>query len=232
MFEVLKNTESTMAELAAAYVTAMKKRESLETTLRQHYEALMDLQKDFLDPDTKESKELKEARLQYENSTLKLDSCLYGLKQIKDRMIEQLPIESQQRREAVSREIKGVRDREKELMKRYLQKIAEAIVIEEEIKGIAVTSFSRSGDLVEAGFRNTNFELLSIEDSAFLRDEVKRLRRPDGQSIQAQISRLGDELSTLEKILEFDDEQKKKYIEQIIAQTLPDTPSVPRAASS
>ena len=224
MFEVLKNRESTMEDLAQACVKVMKMQETLETALRQDYRVLMDLQKDCLDPEKKESKELKEARHNYESSCIKLDSYHYGMNKIKDRMIARLDMESKTRGEEIRQAMKALREKERDLMKRYLQKIAEALVIEEEIRGIAYVALSRDGSLTESPLRNTRLELLSIEDAHFLKEEIKRHRQPDGKSIQLQISNLSAELSRLEKVLAFDDEQRKEHIEVIISQAVKDTP--------
>jgi len=204
MFKILNDPQATCARLAEAYIEAEAAEKSFKTEHDQAYEKLLDVQKDCFDS-SKESKLLKDARAAYETAKLRRKACFHGLAQLKELMIKRLPVEATTRQKAIETEQKKLFSQKSALNEQYLSKIAEALVIQEQIEGRPMSDAGK-GSWVERGIRNINLAVLTAEDRINLYEQVKTLREslptPEGGlSISMRLSRLWDESEKIKKML-------------------------------
>lgn len=217
MFKILQEGGS-IQELAKAYAKASIMAEELETEMSQSYENLMRAQQDSLENDA-DGKGLKKLRENHEQISIKFEAVKSGMSQIRSRIQEQLPVEYQKRCEAIHEAHAELQKRKDELWREYLDKYAEAIVIEEQIKGIALWTPNRDGVAVEGPFRGTRLDLLSDADYEYLREQVKK-RRTKFTPIDLDMSKLSGELYRIETLLEDEPDKIETQIDEIISSAI------------
>lgn len=202
MFKILDNPKATCAELADAYKQAAQAERDLKIEQDKAYETLLNIQKNHLS-DTKEARQVKDARAIFETSKIKYESCLFGRGELKARMIERLPMELATRQKAIEAEQKELFAKKRDINEKYLSKIAEALVIQEQAKGRPMSDVGR-GNWIERGVRSINLTMLIDEDRNYLHEQVKTFRESlpiQGEMcLDTKLSFLSDELDELSKI--------------------------------
>lgn len=134
MFEALKKSDASVDELATAFVESEALEGRLQEETERLYLNLMEIQKDFLEPGQEASKELKDARAEFQDATIRLDAVRHGQDKLKSRIAERLPIEAEQRLSDIDILYEGLdKDRDR-LFKEFLKVVAKAVAIKEEIE--------------------------------------------------------------------------------------------------
>ncbi len=218
MFEILKDPQATCPELAKAYLLASAAEKSLKTEHDHFYEALLDIQKDCLDS-SKEKKQVKDAQTAFERAKIRHSACLHGLKQIKDRLVERLPIEATARQQAIEAETETLQARKRELQKEFCKAVAKVQVILNKILGEPLTC-TPAGHWVPGPLRDINFVTMDADDRLFIKQIIAKDAGKE-PGLNLLLSRLGDESEKLKKLLaepDMADQNPPSIVEKIEAE--------------
>ena len=202
MFKLLHNPEATCKQLANAHKQAAQAEQGLKTERDRAYTALLDIQKNHL-ADSKESKQVKDVLAAYEIYKIKHESCLYGMEQLKTKMVERLPVEAKQRIEQIEAETEILLSRKKELHEKYLLAVAETELILNKIEGKPLTYNKSTAEYVTGALRGVNIVTMSSEDMVFIKQAMKDTMKDtkDEPSLNLSLSHLWDESEKLSKML-------------------------------
>lgn len=200
MFKVLHNPEATCKQLANAHKQAVEAEQGLKTEQERAYTALLDIQKNHL-ADSKESKQVKDALAAYEIYKIKHESCLYGMEQLKTKMVERLPVEAKQRIEQIEAETEILLSRKKELHEKYLLAVAETELILNKIEGRPLMYNKSAAEYVPGALRGVDFAIMSPDDVLFIKQAMAAKDNADEPAVNLSLSKLWDESEKLENLL-------------------------------
>jgi hypothetical protein len=198
MFRVLNNQKATCLELADAYKQAAEAEQGLKIKKDETYLMLLDVQKDCLS-DSKFSKPVKDANQVYETAKIRQEACKHGLKQLKAKLVERLPIEAGLRIEQIKSEQKNLLVRKQDVHKKYLEAIAEVQLLQNSIKG-APLMCTTAGNWVAGPLRDVKFAVMDPEDRIFIREIIEKNSGKE-PGLDLKISSLGDEQESVSKLL-------------------------------
>ena len=221
MFTSLENPNSTIKELLDDYKLAFETEARLNADLEKAHGKLMQAQSRCLGQPA--SKALKAARTKYDDLRFKIDSCDYVRSRVRNRLVEVMPAETEERRVQLLAEFKDLEKDQADLRNEFLTAAARAAVIGEQLNGLTVYA-KHSGDLAETTppldvrrenvFWDGGYEFFAQQVERF-RDE---LAIRSNNSIAVRMNGFRDELATLEEDAEKDVEQR---VTQLLAACLP-----------
>ena len=145
MFKVLANEKANCDELARAYAEIQNHIAGLQQERENIHQQLVDAKRQNMSG-ASNSKALTKLKGQQDDIDLEVEASQTALDEIRQRMIEKLPAETETQIEKLTAQYSKLLDEKREKRREYLTLLAKAAVIREEITGPEMHYMSGSGE--------------------------------------------------------------------------------------